>query len=114
MEYGGIYLDLDVYTIRSFEPLRHFDTVLGLEGGVPSLKPQGLCNGIIVSIPNSPFLRRWYESYRSFDYTNWAGHSVQKPLELALQYPNELLVLDPYALFYPVWNDQGLRLVHSR
>jgi hypothetical protein len=112
--HGGIYLDLDVYTTRSFEPLRHFDTVLGMEGGAPSLKLQGLCNGVIISKPNSPFLQKWYDSYRSFNKRNWAAHSVDKPLQLALRNPGDILVLDPYALFYPGWNDHGLRIVHSR
>lgn len=114
MQHGGVYVDLDVYTTRSFEPLRHFDTVLGMEGGVPGLKLQGLCNGVIVSAPNAPFLQKWYSSYKTFNRRNWAAHSVEKPLQLALKYPTELLVLDPYALFYPGWNDQGLRIVHSR
>ncbi|KAK9895733.1 glycosyltransferase family 32 protein [Cystobasidium minutum MCA 4210] len=114
LEYGGIYLDLDVYTTRSFQPLRHFDTTLGMEGGVASLSLQGLCNGVIVSTPDSPFLRKWYNSYRTFNKHNWAAHSVEKPLQLALRHPAELLVLDPYALFYPAWNDHGLRIVHSR
>lgn len=114
LEYGGIYLDLDVYTIRSFEPLRHFDTVLGLEGGVPGLEVHGLCNGVIISTPNSPFLKRWYESYRTFNGNVWAKHSVAKPLQLALKNPSELLVLDPYSLFYPAWNEHGLLIVHSR
>lgn len=114
LKYGGIYQDLDVYTIRSFAPLLHFDTVLGLEGGVRPMPRQGLCNGIIISAPHSYFLQRWYDSYRTFDKSKWAGHSVKKPLELATAHQGELLVLDPFALFYPGWNDGGLRMVHSR
>ena len=142
ISYGGIYLDLDVYAIRSFATLMNFPTVLGLEGGVDKLPIQGLCNGIIVSSPNSTFLRRWYDGYKKFRDEDWAGLSVKWPLKLAKDHPEELLVLDPYAWFYPgcksifsstyqqnnpaeperslaclgslAGNNNGLRLVHSR
>ena len=136
LQYGGIYLDLDVYTIRSFSPFLNFPTVLALEGGVEKLPLQGLCNGIIVSERNSSFLRRWYEGYKEFRDEDWAGMSVKFPLKLAMQHPEELLVLDPFAWFYPgcksrlpllssssshklmprmrTGNNNGLRLVHSR
>ena len=114
LEYGGIYLDLDVYTVRSYEPLRHFDTVLGLEGGVSGVARQGLCNGIIVSAPNATFVRRWYESYSNFRSSKWAEHSVKLPWQLAKQHPKDIVVLDPFAMFYPLWNAEGLQMVHSR
>ena len=136
LEHGGIYLDLDVFTIRSFAPLLRFETVMGLEGGVPPMPRQGLCNAIIVSSATSPYLRRWYEAYRTFRDSDWAGHSVKLPLKLAMQHPDEIVVLDPFAMFYPLCefldlldsdkpcvddelivvkgNDDGLRMVHSR
>ena len=136
LEHGGIYLDLDVFTIRSFAPLLRFETVMGLEGGVPPMPRQGLCNAIIVSSATSPYLRRWYEAYRTFRDSDWAGHSVKLPLKLAVRHPHEIVVLDPFAMFYPLceyrvlfcllWvalkpypcrvigNDDGLRMVHSR
>lgn len=114
LEYGGIYLDLDVYTIRSFDALLHFPTVLGIEGGIYEFPRQGLCNGIIVAQKEAPFLQRWYESYKTFNGSEWAANSVAAPFELARQNPEEVLVLDPMAFFYPLWNNDGLRMVHSR
>jgi hypothetical protein len=116
LEYGGIYVDMDIYTIRSFAPLLHFETVLGLEGGTPELVQQGLCNAVIVAKPNAPFLSRWLKSYNTFTDSgnSWAAHSVQKPFQLALRNPENVLVLDPYALFYPDWSDAGLYMVHSK
>lgn len=114
MEYGGVYLDLDVYTIRSYDVFLRYDTVLGIEGDIHSVARQGLCNGLIVSRANSTFLRRWYESYRAFDDANWSGLSVRMPLRLAMDNPEEVLVMDPYTFFYPLWNDAGLKMVHSR
>lgn len=114
LKHGGIYLDLDVYTVRSFAPLLNFETVLGIEGGAPPLDRQGLCNGVILAEPNSSFLRRWYEAYRDFSDEQWASLSVQMPFRLAQRHPEDLLVLDPFAFFYPMWDAEGLKMVHSR
>lgn len=135
--HGGIYLDLDVYTVRSFAPLLHFPTVLGLEGGIDGLPVQGLCNGVIVAERNASFIQRWYNEYKDFKDEDWAGLSVKLPLELAMHHSEEVLVLDPYALFYPACesaillpiprseligllspdaptgNNHGLRAIHS-
>jgi mannosyltransferase OCH1-like enzyme len=55
LEVGGIYLDADVLVHRDFDDLLHHSTVLGKEG----VKPQyGLCNAVILSRPEAPFLRR--------------------------------------------------------
>lgn len=114
LQHGGIYLDLDVYTIRSYEPFMHFDTVLGLEGGVSPLPRQGLCNGLMIAAKNSTFIQKWYETYRAFDDNDWAGLSIRMPLKIALRHPEQVLVMDPMAFFYPMWNKGGLQMVHSR
>ena len=114
LEYGGIYLDLDVFTLRSYAPLMHFEIVLGIEGGVGWLPRQGLCNALMIARPHAPFLERWYTTYKTFEDKDWSKHSVKKPLRLALDHPEELLVMDPYAFFYPLWDNTGLNMVHSR
>ncbi|CAD6565010.1 MAG: hypothetical protein CYPHOPRED_005020 [Cyphobasidiales sp. Tagirdzhanova-0007] len=114
LEYGGIYLDLDVISIRSYAPLMHFDTVIGLEGGLDHLPRQGVCNALIISRPNSTFLQRWYQSYHTFKDKDWAAHSVALPFRMAVSHPEEVLIMDPYSFFYPLWNDRGIRMVHSR
>ena len=114
LEYGGIYLDLDVYTIRSYEPFMHFDTVLGLEGGVSPLPRQGLCNGLMIAAKNSTFIQKWYQTYKAFNDDDWAGLSIRMPLKIALRHPEEVLVMDPMSFFYPMWNKAGLQMVHSR
>ncbi len=56
LEHGGIYLDIDVLSLRPFTPLLDEDTVLGEESGV------GLCNAVILAKPGAPFLQEWLAS----------------------------------------------------
>lgn len=92
---GGIYLDLDVVSIRSLDPLRNHDFVMGMEAGT------GLCNAVIMARNDSAFLARWWASYRDFDHRCWNRHSVVLPWQLAQQHPEDIQVVDPYAFFYP-------------
>ena len=82
---GGTYLDVDTFILRDFGALglREMDVVMGMEASAdPSRgewEPKGLCNAIIMSKRASPFLRRWWDSYRTFSHEQWATHSVKKP-----------------------------------
>ena len=72
-EFGGIYLDRDVLPVKSFDPLRVYDLVLGRE------LPGSLANGIIVARKGAPFLRIWHETYRDYRPKKWAYNSVSVP-----------------------------------
>jgi mannosyltransferase OCH1-like enzyme len=96
MEYGGIYMDLDVVALKSFDPLLKYDTTMGYETS------DGLCNGIIISKPNAPFLRLWHLEYANFDDNSWAYHSVQLPAVLAKTYPG-LIHTEENTLNRPNW-----------
>ncbi|EJU03627.1 hypothetical protein DACRYDRAFT_21152, partial [Dacryopinax primogenitus] len=121
LQLGGVYLDQDAFVLRSFERAGIFtqSTVLAMEAD-PYAKqwewePGGLCNAIIVSRPEAPFLQRWFSTYSTFNETGheWAEHSVAMPWELALTYPQEVTVLNSRAMFYPLWNKDDVRLVHE-
>ncbi|KZO94521.1 glycosyltransferase family 32 protein [Calocera viscosa TUFC12733] len=116
--FGGIYVDIDTYVLRSFDRagLMTQDVVLGMEASPDSrrtaLEPGGLCNAVIVARKDAPFLKRWLATYESFDSSVWAGHSVAKPWELALLYPRELTVLGTRAMFWPLWRGEDIDMVH--
>ncbi|KAI5449138.1 hypothetical protein NCC49_005276 [Naganishia albida] len=114
---GGIYLDIDVFVMRSFEPLMYHPTTLGMEASPDSrrtaLDPEGLCNGVIISQNGSEFLKRWRASYETFDEGNWAGHSVVMPWQLARAYPDEIQVLSTRAFFWPMWHGDEVKKVHE-
>ena len=116
LEQGGIYLDADVFVHRSFDDLLGHRTVLGAEGPGARI---GLCNAVILSEANAPFLRRWYEEYRSFRSRGvdefWNEHSVKIPLRLARDHPDEITILPHTAFFWPTWEAAGLEaLFRSR
>ncbi|XP_074650281.1 uncharacterized protein LOC141905339 [Tubulanus polymorphus] len=99
MNYGGIYTDLDVVIVKSFDPLRKYATTMGLE------TPGGLCNGIIISKANASFLKIWHQSYKTFNDNQWAYHSVQLPAQLAAKHPN-LIHVEPRSLHRPNWMER--------
>lgn len=104
-------MDRDIFPLRSFDNLfhGHRDTIMGYEGGHRG----GLCNGLIVSKPDSPFLKRWLNLYNDFDDSNWNYHSVVLPRKLAEQYPDELCELSPTAFFWPLWTVSHLEYMHT-
>jgi hypothetical protein len=110
---GGIYLDADVFVHRSFDGLLNHATVMGeqrIDGNVV-----GLCNAVILSESNAPFLMKWHSEYRTFRSKGhdayWDEHSVRIPYQLAKQFPNEIEILSHFAFFWPTYNERDLALV---
>ncbi|KPV76685.1 glycosyltransferase family 32 protein, partial [Rhodotorula graminis WP1] len=114
-KYGGIYLDADVLVIRDLAPLYRHEVVMGMESQPnldPALPPSGLCNAVILAKPYSSFVARWIDTYQTFNKSLWAKHSVATPWDLARAYPTEVTVLNKFAFFWPLWDDDALRRVH--
>lgn len=112
IEHGGIYLDADVLVQRSFDDLLDHQTVLGQEGD------DGLANAVILAEPQSSFLSRWLEEYRSFqggqpgtEFWNW--HSVYVPKKIARAHPSEITILSPKAFFWPLWTEEHLNWIFA-
>jgi SAM-dependent methyltransferase len=112
--HGGIYLDADVLVHRSFDDLLENSAVLGQEGVGAE---HGMANAVILAEPGSPFLCRWLEEYRSFRSTGrdayWNEHSVQLPVRLAGEHPEEITVLPPNAFYWPLWTDDHLEWIFN-
>ncbi|KAJ4456807.1 putative SAM-dependent methyltransferase [Paratrimastix pyriformis] len=109
---GGVYMDLDVYFLRT-PPERFFHQActMGEEQGV------GCCNGVIFARPGAPFLQLWWDSYVSrpgYDPTQWNFNSVVYPRQLALAHPGLLTVEPPATFFAPLWTPEGLREIFGR
>jgi len=99
IEFGGIYLDADVFVHRSFDDLLDNSVVMGeelLEG------EKGLCNAVILAESNARFLNKWYCEYSSFRSKGrdeyWNEHSVKLPHRLATDFSDEVSVLPHTAL----------------
>ena len=105
---GGVYLDIDTLTVRSFDDLRNNEFVMAVQAKHQGFQP-GLCNATMLASPNSVFVSRWLTQYRSFhskgrDYL-WDFHSVKLPAMLSGSFPDEITILDHDSFFYPMWTD---------
>lgn len=126
LEFGGIYLDLDTISVRPLTELLSNDFVMSEEHHLWSNSPdeplqkyyKGLCNAVILSSSNSPFLQRWYDAYKTFRSKGkdeyWSEHSVAVPGNLAKVYNNEITVLPQQAFFYPSWEEGELEKLFTQ
>lgn len=107
-ELGGIYLDMDTLTVRSFASLLKHDFGMAVQASVGDAAA-GLCNAVIWGKPNAEFLRIWIDQYRSFRSKGrddlWDFHSVKLPGILAREHYDKITILDHRAFFYPLWTD---------
>jgi hypothetical protein len=138
-ETGGIYLDLDTITVKPFTALLNHSFAIGQElkaAYIPknwrqrikyALKKKtrlvkennaastGLCNAVLLSEKNSPFVNLWMEEYKTFRSKGrdkyWNEHSVLVPEKLAAQYPESITKLGPYAFHYPLYKEDDLKMM---
>ncbi|CEP16021.1 hypothetical protein [Parasitella parasitica] len=108
-EYGGIYLDLDLISVKPVDHLLNREFIMAQEGVDGSV---GLCNAMIMARPHSRFVQRWFATYALFDSSEWNYHSVILPGKLAPFFRDEITVLNHTAFFWPLWDSQGLRTLY--
>jgi glycosyltransferase involved in cell wall biosynthesis len=113
LEYGGIYLDADVVTLRPFGDVMDSECTLGQEGQDRTFlsRKVGLCNGVIAAAPNATFLRLWYEEYRMFDQDKWNFHSVQLPQKIAQAQPDIISQRSFDTFHWPLWDSAGMNVM---
>lgn len=103
-EYGGVYLDADVWCLRPFAELKHNGFWMGWQG----TRQYGLCNATMGGDAGTPFLEHWYAKYRKFRSLGrdkyWDEHSVRLPKRLAYQRPQEITLFPYTHFFWPDWN----------
>jgi glycosyltransferase involved in cell wall biosynthesis len=107
MNYGGIYLDLDVWVYRDIRFLLDsgHEFIMGQEGENGAV---GLCNAIILAQKDSEFLKIWYNCYKKFSEKNWNEFSVLLPNKLATEHPSWIHILPHTTFFWPMWDANGL------
>lgn len=103
-QFGGIYLDFDVLSLRSFDSLlenqRNVEAILAWE----SEQYRTVGNSVVLAPRSSIFLQRAYQSYQSFNSSCWACHSVVLLGQLAQIYSNEVLILPTNTFLTPSWS----------
>ena len=111
IQYGGVYVDTDTIFVKSFKDLLNNKVVLGQQNVNGS---EGLCPAVILSEPNSVFLNNWLMGFKdSFGggppgSTTWCTHSVQYPLWLSQQIPQELTLVNHEAFFWPLYHQSHI------
>ncbi len=98
--FGGIYLDLDVISLRTVEGLLDHRVVMAREGD------KGLGSCVILARSGERFLEEWINEYlnRYGEMDDWwVGLSVRTPLALSTRHP-EVVVL-PQRAFMPLLYD---------
>ncbi len=111
--HGGVYLDTDIFLEKPLDELLQHRYVMGIENGM------GLCNGVIMSEPDSPFLKEWLQAYHpgsqregaGFDPEGWGEMSVKFPEILARDFADYVTILPPSAFYQPSGSDRGLEIL---
>ena len=141
IEFGGIYMDLDVICQKPLMPfLSSSHLILGKAYQYWHYQPQGkkrkllyhtgihrpkskkilrgLCNAVIMAPAQDSFLIRWLESYKNFRAeghdTYWDEHSVIIPDALAKVYFDELSIVEDNLFFYPSFDENSLRELYEK
>lgn len=97
-ERGGIYMDIDTISFRSYKNLLKYDTVLGYEIQKDNL----ICNAIMMTIPQSPFFKLWLKDYeKEFKPDGWGEASIYLPGKINKKYPYLSNVLTENTFFRP-------------
>jgi len=114
-KYGGIYLDIDTICLKSFEELRKYDLVLGVQSNQNDSEIYGICNAVMMCKAQHEFIIEWIDTYTSFRSIGrdeyWDEHSVLMPLHLVYKYVNQnqnqnqnhIKILNSNNFFYPLW-----------
>lgn len=79
IKHGGIYMDIDVISLKPFDNLLHHTCVLGIEDADNT----SISNAVILSKPNHPFIVEWLEQTgHNLQDRAWAYHGVCLPKEI--------------------------------
>ncbi len=101
LQYGGIYLDTDMYVIKPFEPLLDDDLFFGWEDREKSI----VSGGIIGSRPEHPFIRKIFDYYKLNTYDPQKKSDLILPRVLSRIYSGEAnkeqITVHPFTYFYP-------------
>ena len=106
-KYGGIYLDIDTISIRSYKDLLHNKFFIANEI-TESGKNMGLCNAIMGTEPEGSFINEWWDNYEEhFKSDDWQEASTHLPYYLSKNNTN-ITILKPSNFLLPGWESINL------
>lgn len=110
-KYGGIYMDIDTITYKSYNNLLNNNFVIGIqEKEYGNDKMTLYCNAIMLSKPNNIFIKKWIEMYeKDFIPDGWSESSIflpQKILSLLTEEENKYItILDKEYFYWYLYNE---------
>ena len=111
LDHGGIYLDIDVIILSSFDNLLNNSFTMGRQNNENITH---LCNAIIISSKSSIFLNKWYELYVNVDFSCWPCHSVYLPGLLSKNFTsNDIKILNKDVFFRLLWFPYELDIIFN-
>ena len=98
----GIFLDTDLVPLKSSDDVIYGNatraTVMARQ-----FRGHGLPNGMIMSKPRSPFIKRLIQEYKDLENDKqWDELSATRPWQMWREQDPDLTVLDGHAWFYPL------------
>jgi len=78
MEFGGIYLDRDVYVVKSLNKFRKYEMTLNWDEG------QDLGSQVMIAHKDARFLKLYIDSYHNYDPTQWYYNGGELPTRTIL------------------------------
>jgi len=132
IEEGGIYQDLDIITLKSYDDLLNNEVVLGYElskkmnlrqifyflrkrnSQIIKYKGRvyvGLCAGFMMAEKDSVFIKDWYGKYKDFTNDDWAYLPVKVPMLMVNTGKYNVHTIEPYKAHYPPCWPNDLKLI---
>jgi len=110
LKYGGIYLDLDILTLKSFDNFLLNNCVLTARPSAAvndHSKLEETQNSIIMTAPNHPFIQKWYDVLDKYigEGYEWSYHAVCLPPIILKEDKYDVTLLDCDGNFMPfLWD----------
>lgn len=127
LEIGGIYMDLDVLSLKPLTEFLKYDVVLGSEkGSDPESYDindfESITNAIIMSEPNNDYIRKWYDEIgNNLVGKPWAYHAVCLPKDILINNPEYNVHLERMNTFMPfcfrstyIWHESDTSMLLSK
>lgn len=98
-------MDSDLVALKSSDDIIYNPTTRATVMALQH-RGEGVPNGLIMSKPGSPFLKRWLQGYRDLkdnkDKQKWDSLSTTRPFTMHIDKDPDLTVLDGQSWFYPL------------
>ena len=111
-KYGGIYFDIDSFSIKNYSDLLKHDCVIGVQEKYKN-ENDLFGNAVIFSKPNHFYIQDWLNQYE-FEFNNeeWTGSSLFLPTKIYNNYnetqKKKIHVVKSTYFYYPNYNEEHL------